>query len=69
MMFIICQREWLITKWASGARVGLYLGNLKKDRFSQRFICVALKKEDCRHIIDLDYRAAEAVKYLKCETL
>lgn len=51
-------------------RAGLYLGNLKKDRFEPSgSFAVALKKEDCRHIIDLDYRAAEAVKYLKCETL
>lgn len=51
-------------------RAGLYLGNLKKDRFEPSgSFAVALKKEDCRHLIDLDYRAAEAVKYLKCETL
>ena len=51
-------------------RAGLYLGNLKKDRFEPSgSFGVALKKEDCSHIIDLDYRAPEAVKYLKCETL
>lgn len=51
-------------------RAGLYLGNLKKDRFEPSgSFAVALKKDECAHIIDLDYRASEAVKYLKCETL
>ena len=50
-------------------RAGLYLGNLKKDRFEPSGSFAVALKEDCRHLIDLDYRAAEAVKYLKCETL
>ena len=51
-------------------RTGWYLGNIKKDRFEPSgAFAVGLKKEECGHIIDLDYRDGAAVKYLKCETL
>ena len=51
-------------------RNGLYLGEIRKDRFepSQSF-AMALKKEEYTAVIDLDYRDVRVEKYLRGETL
>ncbi len=51
-------------------RNGLYLGEVKKDRFepSQSF-AMALKKDTYAAMIDLDYRDERVIKYLKGETI
>ena len=51
-------------------RNGLYLGEIRKDRFepSQSF-AMALKKEEYTAVINLDYRDVRVEKYLRCETL
>ena len=51
-------------------RNGLYLGELKKDRFepSQSF-AMALKKEQYAHTVDLDFSDERVVRYLKGETI
>ena len=51
-------------------RNGLYLGEVKKDRFepSQSF-AMALKKEEYAGVIDLRYDDERVVKYLKGETI
>ena len=57
----------------SGLRVlrcGWYLGNIKKNRFEPSgAFAVGLSKDECKNIIDIPYTDANAVKYLKCETL
>lgn len=51
-------------------RNGLYLGEIRKDRFepSQSF-AMALKKEEYTAVIDLDYSDVRVEKYLRGETL
>ena len=51
-------------------RNGLYLGEIRKDRFepSQSF-AMALKKEEYTAVINLDYRDVRVEKYLRGETL
>lgn len=51
-------------------RNGLYLGEVKKDRFepSQSF-AMALKKEEYAAAVDLDYDDERVIKYLKGETI
>lgn len=51
-------------------RNGLYLGELKKDRFepSQSF-AMALRKEEYAAALDLDYSDERVVRYLKGETI
>lgn len=51
-------------------RNGLYLGEIRKDRFepSQSF-AMALKKKEYTAIIDLDYSDVRVEKYLRGETL
>lgn len=57
----------------SGLRVlrcGWYLGNIKKNRFEPSgAFAVGLTSKECTHVINYKYTDAEAVKYLKCETL
>lgn len=51
-------------------RNGLYLGELKKDRFEPgQAFAVALKKEEYASVIDLDWRDERVVRYLKGETI
>ena len=51
-------------------RNGLYLGEIRKDRFepSQSF-AMALKKEEYTAVVDLDYSDVRVEKYLRGETL
>lgn len=51
-------------------RNGLYLGEIRKDRFepSQSF-AMALKKKEYMAVIDLDYSDMRVEKYLRGETL
>jgi NOL1/NOP2/sun family putative RNA methylase len=51
-------------------RTGLYLGDIKKNRFepSQAFAC-SLTKEQFKNTIDLDIRDDNVIRYLKGETL
>lgn len=51
-------------------RNGLYLGEIRKDRFepSQSF-AMALKKDEYTAVINLDYRDVRVEKYLRGETL
>ena len=51
-------------------RNGLYLGEIRKDRFepSQSF-AMALKKEEYTAVINLDYRVVRVEKYLRGEIL
>ncbi|MCD7746451.1 MAG: RsmB/NOP family class I SAM-dependent RNA methyltransferase [Lachnospiraceae bacterium] len=51
-------------------RKGLYLGELKKDRFepSQAF-AMALRAGDCAAVIDLDYTDERVLRYLRGETI
>ena len=51
-------------------RTGLYLGNLKKDRFepSQAF-AMTLKKEDYDNVLDLSIKDDRVLRYLKGETI
>ncbi|MDO5540484.1 MAG: RsmB/NOP family class I SAM-dependent RNA methyltransferase [Eubacteriales bacterium] len=51
-------------------RNGLYLGEVKKDRFepSQSF-AMALKKEEYTAVVDMDYHDERVIKYLKGETI
>ena len=51
-------------------RNGLYLGEIRKDRFepSQSF-AMALKKKEYMAVIDLDYSDVRVEKYLRGETL
>lgn len=51
-------------------RNGLYLGEIKKDRFepSQSF-AMALRKEEYASAVDLDYADERVMKYLKGETI
>lgn len=51
-------------------RQGLFLGEMKKNRFepSQALAC-ALKREDYKQIIDFKGNETDAIRYLKCESI
>ncbi len=51
-------------------RSGLYLGDIKKNRFEpSQSLAMALTKEDYPRIVDLSIDDERVIKYLKCETL
>lgn len=51
-------------------RLGLYLGDMKKNRFEpSQALANALRLEDYTNILSIFSSSADAVKYLKCETL
>ncbi len=51
-------------------RCGWYLGNIKKQRFEPSgALAMGLSAKECGHIVNYSHTDAEAVKYLKCETL
>ncbi|RKD31557.1 RsmF rRNA methyltransferase first C-terminal domain-containing protein [Thermohalobacter berrensis] len=52
------------------AKLGLYLGEFKKNRFRpSQALAMALKKEQVKETIDLSSESIEAIKYLRGETL
>ncbi len=51
-------------------RNGLYLGELKKDRFEPgQAFAAALKKEECASVLDFDPMDERVIRYLKGETI
>lgn len=51
-------------------RMGLFLGEMKKNRFEpSQALAVALKKSEYGKVIDLSVEDENVIKYLKCETL
>ncbi len=59
-----------VQKGLAFLRNGLYLGEVKKDRFEpSQSLAMALKKEQYDAVIDLPYTDARVLKYLKGETI
>lgn len=51
-------------------RNGLYLGEIRKDRFEpSQSLAMALKKEEFASVVDLDARDERTIRYLKGETI
>lgn len=51
-------------------RTGLYLGDLKKNRFEpSQSLAMCLKKEEYRHCVNLPVDDERVLKYLKGETI
>jgi NOL1/NOP2/sun family putative RNA methylase len=51
-------------------RNGLYLGDLKKNRFEpSHALAMALKEDEAKHLINLKSDSPEVIKYLKGETI
>ena len=51
-------------------RTGLYLGDLKKNRFEpSQSLAMCLKKEEYKNTVNLDVNDARVIKYLKGETI
>ena len=51
-------------------RTGLYLGDLKKNRFEpSQSLAMCLKKEEYKHCISLNAEDERIIKYLKGETI
>ena len=51
-------------------RTGLYLGDLKKNRFEpSQSLAMCLKKEEYKHVVDLPVDDERVVRYLKGETI
>ncbi len=51
-------------------RSGLYLGEIKKNRFEpSQSLAMAIKKEDYPRVINLSIEDERVIRYLKCETI
>ncbi|MBQ9609589.1 MAG: RsmB/NOP family class I SAM-dependent RNA methyltransferase [Lachnospiraceae bacterium] len=51
-------------------RTGLYMGDIKKNRFEpSQSLAMSLKKNEFDNVIDLDIDDERVIKYLKCETI
>ena len=51
-------------------RTGLYVGDIKKNRFEpSQSLAMNLRKDEYNNVIDLDIEDERVLKYLKCETI
>ncbi|MEJ8553901.1 RsmF rRNA methyltransferase first C-terminal domain-containing protein [Tepidibacter sp. Z1-5] len=66
----LAPKDMIETKNLKAVRTGLLLGKVVKNRFKpSQALCMAIKKEDFKRVIDLDSNDTNVIKYLKGETI